>query len=81
MTPGAAWTWVQRSPGGLTVARHEVIPESDRRTRVRQEIDQRGPVGALVGLFMRGMTRRYLALEADGLKTRSEQRRADGPTA
>jgi uncharacterized membrane protein len=81
VTPGASWTWVQRSAGGLTVARHEVIPESDRRTRVRQELDQRGPVGALVGLFMRGMTRRYLALEADGLKARSEQRRADGPTA
>jgi uncharacterized protein YndB with AHSA1/START domain len=81
VTPGAAWTWVQRSPGGLTVARHEVIPESDRRTLVRQELDQRGPVGALVGLFMRGMTRRYLALEADGLKARSERRRADGPTA
>ena len=25
VTPGASWTWVQRSPGGLTVARHEVI--------------------------------------------------------
>jgi uncharacterized membrane protein len=81
LTPGAAWTWVQRSPGGLTVARHEVIPESDRRTRVRQELDQRGPIGALVGWFMRGMTRRYLALEAAGLKARSEQLRADGPTA
>ncbi len=57
VTPGVAWTWVQRSP------------------------DQRGPVGALVGLFMRGMTRRYLALEADGLKASSERRRADGPTA
>jgi hypothetical protein len=72
---------VQRSPGGLTVARHDVIAESDGRTQVRQQLDQRGPIGALVGLFMRGMTRRYLDLEAAGLKARSEQRRVDGPSA
>jgi uncharacterized membrane protein len=82
VTPGTAWTWVQRSPGGLTLARHEVIAESDQRTRVRQQIDQRGPVGALVGLVMRGMTKRYLELEASGLKARSEQLRDfDGPAS
>jgi uncharacterized membrane protein len=80
LTPGASWIWVQRSPGGLTVARHDVIPESEQRTQVRQQLDQRGPVGSLVGLLMRGMTRRYLELEAAGLKARSEQRRVDGPT-
>jgi hypothetical protein len=65
----------------VTVARHEVIPESDRRTRVQQQLDQRGPVGAMVGLVMRGMTKRYLELEAAGLKARSEQRAVNGPTA
>lgn len=35
--------------------------------------DQRGPIGALVGLLMRRMTKRCLDLEAAGLKTRSEQ--------
>ncbi|MDT5015047.1 MAG: hypothetical protein QOD39_1207 [Mycobacterium sp.] len=75
LTPGTAWTWVQRSPGGLTVASHQVSPVSDGRTRVRQQLDQRGPVGAVVGLLMRGMTRRYLDLEAAGLKARSEQAR------
>ena len=24
--PGVSWTWVQRSPGGCDLARHEVIP-------------------------------------------------------
>jgi uncharacterized protein YndB with AHSA1/START domain len=79
LTPGSSWTWVQRAPGGLTVARHDVIEESDGHTRVRQLLDQRGPAGAVVGLLMRGMTRRYLDLEAAGLKARSEQRRAGGP--
>jgi uncharacterized membrane protein len=81
VTPGASWTWVQRSPGGLTVARHDVIAESDGRTNVRLQIDQRGPVGALVGLLMRGMTKRYLELEAAGLKARSEQVRHRGGPA
>lgn len=82
VTAGTSWTWVQRSPGGLTVARHDVMEEFERRTKVRQQIDQRGPVGALVGLLMRPMTRRYLELEAAGLKARSERlRHHDGPTS
>ena len=80
--PGRSWTWVQRSPGGLTKASHDIEALSDRRTRVRQQIDQGGPVGALVGLLMRRMTRRYLELEAAGLKGRSERlHHLDGPAS
>jgi uncharacterized protein YndB with AHSA1/START domain len=77
--PGVSWTWRQRSPGGTTLATHEVIPQGDR-TLVRQRIDQRGPIGVAVGLVMRRLTRRYLELEAQGLKARSEQRRDATPT-
>ena len=78
--PGAGWTWVQRSPGGSTVARHDVVAKAGGHTLVRQQLDQRGAVGALVGRLMHGMTKRYLELEAQGLKARSEQRnRLDGP--
>jgi uncharacterized membrane protein len=70
--PGAAWTWRQRSLGSTTIATHEVVAEAPERTVVRQRIDQRGPVGVLVGLLMRRLTRRYLDLEASGLKARSE---------
>ena len=80
--PGASWTWVQRSPGGTTLARHDVIAEAAGRTLVRQQLDQRGPIGALVGRLTQGMTKRYLDLEAQGLKTRSEERRLlDGPAS
>ena len=80
--PGAGWTWVQRSPGGSTVARHEVVAQAGGHTLVRQQLDQRGAVGALVGRLMHGMTKRYLELEAQGLKARSEQRnRLDGPAS
>jgi len=80
VSPGTSWTWEQRSPGGLTVARHEVTATGEHTTRVSQRLDQRGPVGALFGMLTRGMTRRYLDMEATGLKMRSEQLQ-HGPTA
>jgi uncharacterized membrane protein len=80
--PGVSWTWRQRSPGGTTLASHEVArPQEGGPTLVRQRIDQRGPVGLAVGVLLRRLTRRYLELEAHGLKACSEARqRGDGPT-
>ncbi|MDT5209444.1 MAG: hypothetical protein QOF67_1859 [Mycobacterium sp.] len=77
--PGLSWTWVQSAPGALASARHDVIARPDGRTLVRQELEQRGMVGALVGRMMLKKTKSFLALEAQGLKTRSEQiHRASG---
>ena len=75
--PGTSWAWEQRSPGGTTVAVHEVVALGTDRTLVRQRIDQRGPIGWLVGLLMRRTTRRYLELEGQGLKATSERRHRD----
>ena len=78
--PGSSWTWVQRSPGVLVIARHHVSAQPGGRTLVRQQLDQRGVLGALVGRLMAKKTRRFLELEAQGLKARSEQlSRASGP--
>jgi len=78
--PGGSWTWEQRSPGAVAYARHNVLPLPGGRTLVRQQIDQRGVLGALVGRLMVTMTRRYLDLEALGLKNRAEElSRASGP--
>ena len=80
--PGSSWTWVQRSPGVLVTARHDVIAQPGGRTLVRQQLEQRGALGALVGRMMAKKTRRFLELEAQGLKARSEElSRADGPHA
>lgn len=80
--PGVSWTWAQRSPGGTTLATHEVVPLGPGRTSVRQRIDQRGPIGTLVGRLTKRLTVRYLDLEAQGLKRRSEARhRADASAA
>jgi uncharacterized membrane protein len=71
--PGVSFAWRQKSLGGTTVASHEVVAQGADRTLVRQSIDQRGPVGVLVGMLMIRMTKRYLDLEAKGLKARCER--------
>jgi uncharacterized membrane protein len=75
VTEGTSWTSVQRSTGGKTIARHEVVPTTDGRTQVRQELEQTGPIGALVGRLMLRTTKRYLELEGEGLKQRAESAR------
>src|ERR1700741_1504307 len=78
--PASSWTWVQRSPGVLVSARHDVIAPPGGLTVVRQQLDQRGVLGAPVGGLMVRKTKRFLELEAQGLKARAEQRsRASGP--
>jgi uncharacterized membrane protein len=80
--PGSSWTWRQRSPGGTTLASHEVVAQEAERTLVRQRIEQKGPIGVAVGVLMLRLTKRYLALEAEGLKARSEElRRRDASSA
>jgi hypothetical protein len=81
VAPGVAWTWRQRSFGGTTSATHEVTALDGERTLVRQKIDQRGPIGVTVGRLLRRLTRRYLTLEGEGLKARSEQRARQGASS
>ena len=77
--PGSSWTWVQRYPGALVTARHYVSVHRGGGTLVRQRLDMRGVLGALAGRLLAKKTKRFLELEAQGLKARSEQlSRADG---
>ena len=70
--PGVSWTWRQKATGSTAFATHEVTAIEAERTVVRQTIDQRGPFGVIVGMLTRRLTRRYLDLEAQGLKQRSQ---------
>lgn len=71
--PGHAWTWTARSPGATTTATHLVDPVEEGRTRVAQRIEHRGWAGVLAGRLLRRQTRRYLRLEGEGLRRRSEE--------
>jgi hypothetical protein len=79
--PGRSWTWRQHSPGSTALATHDVVPQGDQQALVRQRVEQRGPFGAVFGALTRRLTRRYLALESEGLKARSEARARDASAA
>ena len=76
--PGRSWTWTAKSPGAHTEASHVLTRVGDR-TVAEQAIRPSGPIGRLAAFLSRSLTRRYLAMEAAGLKQRSEQIAAAGP--
>jgi len=70
--PGHSWTWTAASPGVRTEASH-VLTCTVGGTIAEQSIGWSGPLGRLAAYVWRSLTRRYLAIEATGLKQRSEQ--------
>jgi uncharacterized protein YndB with AHSA1/START domain len=76
VVPGVSWRWVARSPGITTIAGHTLTATSPGSTLVEQSIEHRGPFAWLHGRATRRLTRRFLRLEAEGLKARCE---ASGP--
>lgn len=65
--PGRSFAWRSTAPGSTVIGQHEVTPRGDGTSRLRLTLDQTGPLGSLVGLVYRGLTRRYVQMEADGL--------------
>jgi uncharacterized protein YndB with AHSA1/START domain len=68
-----SWTWVVRSSGATTSAKHEISPQRASECVATQTIEHRGVFGVLAGFLTRRLTRRYLSLEGNGLKTVSEK--------
>jgi uncharacterized protein YndB with AHSA1/START domain len=70
--PGQTFSWAARSSGVTTVGGHHVVPHEDGHATVRLTLDQTGVLAPLVGLFAARLARRYVALEAEGLRRRCE---------
>lgn len=66
------FTWTAASPGVRMTGRHVLAANPDGTTRITLEIEQRGPLAGLIGALTNGRTRRYLQMEAAGLKAASE---------
>jgi uncharacterized membrane protein len=67
-----SFVWSSSSIGVSTVASHEVAPADGGGVRAVLTLDQTGWLAPAVGLLSRSLTRRYLDMEARGLKARCE---------
>jgi Polyketide cyclase / dehydrase and lipid transport len=66
------FTWVSTSLGAQVTGIHTLEPCADG-TRATMTLIFAGPLALLFGWLSRSLTQRYLQLEANGLKARSEQ--------
>ena len=70
------FTWSAPAPGVRVTGIHRLVANPDGTTRIELEIQQRGPLSGIIGWLTAARNRRYLELEAAGLKAASE---AGGP--
>ena len=66
-----SFTRVNSAPGVRVVAKHLVIPFGER-SRVRLSLRFEGLLAGILGFATRKLNNRYLAMEAQGLKSRVE---------
>ena len=64
--------WRQKSGGITSVAGHRVEMLEEGRSRLTLSLDMRGPLIPVIGLFYRGLTNRYMTIEAQGMKRAGE---------
>jgi uncharacterized protein YndB with AHSA1/START domain len=76
LVDGESFTWSARGPGVVSVASHRLEP-ADGGTRVRLEFSQQGPLSRALDVLAGAMVRRYVGMEAAGLRRRCEQASAD----
>jgi len=72
LEPEVSFSWTARTPGITTTAEHRLTPRPGGGVGVTLSIRQTGPLSPLVALFTSRITRRYVQIEADGLKRRCE---------
>ncbi|MGE7433344.1 SRPBCC family protein [Kitasatospora sp. NPDC001175] len=70
---GRCFVWQSGAPGVLTVAEHRIDPRTAGGADVTLTLGQFGPAAPVIGVVYGPLTRRYLAIEAAGLKRAAEQ--------
>jgi uncharacterized membrane protein len=72
--PDHGFTWVSQSPGVRVTAEHRIAPLPEG-CHVTLRVHFGGAMGWLIGLLAGKLTRRYLQMEASGLKAKAEARK------
>ena len=64
--------WTQQEGGITSVAGHRVEALGEGRARLTLTLDMRGLLIPVMALFYKGLTNRYMNLEAEGMKRAAE---------
>ncbi len=64
--------WTQKTGGVTSVAGHRVEAIGPEGSRLTLTLDMRGLLIPIIGLFYKGLTNRYMTLEAEGMKRAAE---------
>lgn len=70
---GRSFTWVSTGPG-LAVSGHHLVAPAAGGSRATLAVEFEGVLGGLWAGLTGGITKRYIAMEAAGLKARAEGR-------
>jgi uncharacterized membrane protein len=70
--PPSYFEWTQKTGGVTSVAGHRVEALGEGRARLTLTLDMRGFLVPVIGRFYRGLTNRYMDLEAEGMKRAAE---------
>jgi uncharacterized protein YndB with AHSA1/START domain len=73
LEPGRSFSWTAHSPGVTTLAEHRLTATGPATVAVHLAIRRSGPLAGLVDRLSARLTRRYVEMEAHGLKARCEQ--------
>jgi uncharacterized protein YndB with AHSA1/START domain len=76
---GRSFTWEAGSAVSRGVGEHVLTPRVSGGCTATVRLTQRGPGARLVGVVLDRITRRYLRMEAEGLKARSEREARAAP--
>ena len=72
LEPRVSFSWAAKMPGMTTTAEHRLTSRPGGGVGVTLSIHQTGALSPFVALFTSRITRRYVQMEADGLKRRCE---------
>ena len=64
--------WTQKTGGTTSVAGHRVEALGEGRARLTLTLDMRGFLIPIIAVFYKGLTNRYMNLEAEGMKRGAE---------
>ncbi|WFG47219.1 SRPBCC family protein [Pseudonocardia alni] len=74
LVPERELTWTASATGVFTTGTHSLRPGQGGTTCLRLGLEQRGALAPLVQPFLGRLSRRYVELEADGLRRAAEAR-------